>query len=86
METQRDKGYYGAIDVVDKHNKKYTYSFYKDSRRSLYKTQKPLLARLKKQVEYYGTIQFDVRQVRIVEAKVVEVQLSSTVVTPDDLK
>lgn len=89
MDRERDRGYYGVIEYFDYNNKliQSTQLLYKDSRGSLYKTQKPLLGRLKAQVAWFHrTGKYSVTKVSIVEAKVTQTDLSSTVVTPDDLK
>lgn len=87
METQRYVGSYGVIEYMDIHGRQFTQVVYKDSRGSLYKTQKPLLSRLAKQVNWLqASLQYSVTKVTVVEAKVVQVDLTSTVITPDSLK
>lgn len=89
MDRERDRGYYGVIEYFDYNSKliQSTQLIYKDSRDSLYKTQKALLSRLKAQVAWFHrTGKYGVTKVTIVEAKVTQTDLSYTVLTPDDLK
>lgn len=87
METQRDVGSYGVIEYMDVLGKKYTQLLYKDSRSSLYKTHKPLLSRIAAHVKWLESgLQYSVTNVSVVTAKVVQVDLTSTIITPDSLR